>query len=527
MAFLQPKGSVIGILKDGKTIQEKFDLFSSNTGTSLIGWGQTDLSVLINQCANIQSYMSASEIADVNSSAPSVDCTSALVQAAATGLPVYIPSVKGYYIVGDAEIPDHTTIFGSNTLTYTIANDAAIMGTGSVIKIKTGATSILKPQRYLNLYSINFWGGDKTKDLLAKRIPANDIQRVRIDKCGIHGFRVGVGLNTGYCKEFDVTDCRISGNLDGIKNLVDSKIIGGYINANSGRGIAQLTGANDLIVLGVKIEWNDAQNIFCYQVKNITITGCILDRSGLQGISCQESEVTVSGGKVRRSGRLAKGTNQCAHFYQEGASAKLIVTGTDTHNGADDNGSGDNTPDYSIIAGGGSTDMTLIFSGCSLVGSVVDVLKFVVTPSRAKITGCIGPNDYSNYGLSRASNGKRFTSNGNVTVTGTTPGVISLSNGVSGDFSRNLKRIEITARDTNVNNSNASCFVDILVSKDGGAPSIIVNQLTSFPSDAFGTAAGANRVVSFENIAADGSSFDMRIVAATGTANIRYDAFLI
>lgn len=502
---------------------------SQPTGPTKIGWGETDLSYFISQSANLFEFMTFAEIADANSTSPMLDHSQAFIEASATGKPIFVPSVKGYYNAGDVSLPNNTTIWGLGAKTYTNTTDAGMVGKGSSIRLKPGATSIFKLRLYFNIYGINFWGVDKTRDLIARRDSGQDPQRGRFVGCGIHGFRVGVGMNSNYCKEIEVIDCNIANNVDGTKNLVDSKITGGYINANDNRGVVQLTGANDLIINGTKIEWNNGQNVYCYQAKNIVLSGCILDRSGLAGIHCQESEVDAGTSKVRRSGRLAVGTNQCTHFYCEGAGTKLIANGIDTTNGANDDGTGDNTPERFLIVGGSSPDMTIIVNGSYVMGvtNQTDPVKFVVTPARTKITGCVGMDNFVNYGLSRESNGKRSMSDKSVTIVGIASSYVTLNNGKMTTYSRQMRSVEISIRNTGADDAAVSARVDLLIIRDGGIPKIYITDVRSYPSGRFGTAGTENYVLSTSNVADDASTFDLNISVTTGTATLQFAVSMV
>lgn len=173
--------------------------------------------------------------------------------------------------------------------------------------------------------------------------------------------------------------------------------------------------------------------------------------------------------------------------------------------------------------------MTLDVSASYLLGCTTpdSPTRFIVTPARSKITGCIGVNDFSNYGLSRASNGKRYMSYGTVDVVGISSGAMVLDNGIAGAYSRQNRTIEIVGRNPNLDGTNISCTLKLLVTRDGGAASILITGIDSYPTGRFGTDGTTPYTLSVSNVATDASTFTLNIAVSTGTATLRFEAFLI
>ncbi|MCP5899046.1 hypothetical protein NL320_26805, partial [Klebsiella pneumoniae] len=69
------------------------------------------------------------------------------------------------------------------------------------------------------------------------------------------------------------------------------------------------------------------------------------------------AQFTLSGVAVQRSGRLAtEGAAEDAHYYIEGEGSSIIETAVHTTMGANDDGSGRQSPTYILATGGSSSD---------------------------------------------------------------------------------------------------------------------------------------------------------------------------
>jgi hypothetical protein len=169
-----------------------------------------------------------------------------------------------------------------------------------------------------------------------------------------------VGFDAAYVSGTVLSKCMVHQNGVGIADLVDSMVQMCVINANGGDGISLGAGANDNMLVGNKIEWNDGHGIHAYQALHNVVIGGIVDRNGRTGARLVEcSHTTVVGSVFRRNGRLAADsvTDDC-HIYQENCSG-LVITGVTTNHGPDDDGGGHPSPAVAIRDEGG-TDVTVV-----------------------------------------------------------------------------------------------------------------------------------------------------------------------
>jgi hypothetical protein len=165
-----------------------------------------------------------------------------------------------------------------------------------------------------------------------------------------------VGYDADYVSGSLLADCMVHENGVGIADLVDSMVRTCVINANSGDGISLGRGANDNMLVGNKVEWNDGHGIQAYQALHNVVVGGILDRNGKTGARLVEcSHTTVVGSVFRRNGRLSEASpaDDC-HIYQQDCTG-LVVTGIATNSGPDDDDtSGYPSPAVAIRDEGGA-----------------------------------------------------------------------------------------------------------------------------------------------------------------------------
>ncbi len=164
-----------------------------------------------------------------------------------------------------------------------------------------------------------------------------------------------VGFDAGYVSGTVLSECMVHENGVGLADLVDSMVQSCVINANGGDGISLGPGANDNMIVGNKIEWNDGHGISAHQALHNVVIGGIVDRNGKAGARLVEcSHTTVAGSVFRRNGRLAAASagDDC-HIYQENCTG-LVITGITTNSGPDDDGRGYESPSVAIRDEGGT-----------------------------------------------------------------------------------------------------------------------------------------------------------------------------
>lgn len=173
------------------------------------------------------------------------------------------------------------------------------------------------------------------------------------------------GFEGDYMGAMLLSACFIHDNDVGVRNIVDSMMTNCILNVN-GEGLALLTGANDNMIVGNKIEWNDAHGVTLYQAESNTFAGNVIDRSGLAGFSLIEAvHTSITGGIVRRNGRLAAALpDENAQITQQSCTG-VLISGVSTMAFGDDDGGGYVSPAVAVINTGG-TDIA--YSGCDFTG---------------------------------------------------------------------------------------------------------------------------------------------------------------
>ena len=133
---------------------------------------------------------------------------------------------------------------------------------------------------------------------------------------------------------------------------------------------------------------------------------------------------SISNATVRRNGAsAASGSVDNCQFRVEGSGSLLQLSSVITKSGADDDGGGTVTPEYTIIYTGGSTAITSIISNSSLSGSTISAIRSIVVPATRKYANNIGVYDVSTEGYTQINNGRRILgpniSNGSLAAQGT------------------------------------------------------------------------------------------------------------
>jgi hypothetical protein len=297
--------------------------------------------------------------------------------------------------------------------------------------------------------------------------------------------------------------CIIHENGVGIANLVDSMVQSCVVNANRGDGIALGPGANDNMIVGNKIEWNDGHGIQAHRALHNVIIGGIVDRNGRTGARLVEcSHTTVVGAVFRRNGRLAADTaaDDC-HLYQENCTA-LVITGIATDSGADDDDRGYPSPAVAIRHEGGS-DITV--TGNDLAGRT----SAVAIASGAAAAGTL----LLNSGVA----GVQSASGTRVRVGAVD---LDLSAGSSREAEFELGapardatsyRLHLVSRDGGTGARGLGEAM-LLVSRDGGPAEVAMSAVDNRIGDGFGTADRRYRVRAA--VSADGAQLTVAVANA-------------
>ncbi|WP_447717213.1 right-handed parallel beta-helix repeat-containing protein [Pluralibacter gergoviae] len=342
---------------------------------------------IFGRMVTLTEYMTSDELADANSSSPILDHSEALNKALKISKMVFIPPVKGYYRFKDVDLDDGVWLIGSSKLPYFPKNEKNILGCGSAIVMMEGGKNIFKFNNNVTLFGLLMYGSIN-RDIdgigFSEKIISGKVSNLRLLYCGFYSFRVGIGHNTKYIKA-DVNNCIAASNITGVKNLVDSKIFGGCINANRGDGVYFGKGANDNILINLKSEWNKRCNFRFEQSINNILSNSICDRAGMQGIKLIKSQVIIDSCVLRRNGALVNDADFSAHIWLEGEGCSFLAKNVKTLTGKNDDRSGMLSPMYTVIFAGDSDLYSVVISDSDLSGAVLMSFNQKTLPKSLKL----------------------------------------------------------------------------------------------------------------------------------------------
>ena len=295
---------------------------------------------------------------------------------------------------------------------YTIAGDSSFINCGVVIRVAAGASFPFYSTGRHVFRDIVFDGRDKTTYLFYSADTSTQFNGTRLEGCGIYRFAIGVGWASGgtarYIGTVKAYFCSISGNGDGVRNLIDSMMFGCTINAND-RGVALIGGANNNFFGGCRNEWNTGDNWYAYQSVENQILGELCDRAGRGGVVAgAKSSWILNGVNVRRSGaNQPVGNDYSANFIiiDDG---KIELSGVRTGIGANDSGDGGITSPSFNVSAIGSGGGTLLVSGSDMTGFVTSAINQKAATLSKSITGNLGMDDDVNVGMTQVVKGRRI-----------------------------------------------------------------------------------------------------------------------
>ena len=315
---------------------------------------------------------------------------------------------------------------------YTIDDDNSFLNCGVVIRVAAGASFPFYSTGRHVFRDIVFDGRDKTTYLFYSPNTATQFNGTRLEGCGFYRFAIGIGWASGgaarYIGTMKAYFCSISGNGDGVRNLIDSMMFGCTINAND-RGVALTGGANNNFFGGCRNEWNTGDNWYAYQSVENQIFGELCDRAGRGGVVAgAKSSWILNGVNVLRSGaNQPVGNDYSANFIiiDDG---KIELSGVRTGVGANDRGDGGTiSPSYNVSALGSGRG-TLQVSGSDMTGFVTSAINQKATTLNKSITGNLGMDDDVNIGMTQVVKGRRIIgSQSSGTLAGSAGATLSLT----------------------------------------------------------------------------------------------------
>jgi hypothetical protein len=343
-------GNLIPLAPESGSALDLSLLLASADGARSVGHGYRSVYDCLDDMINVMSEGARGTGLDFDDS-PAF--ARAFAKAALLGKPVFIPACPAYYNIGDLTAPYGITVFGVAFRPYTAFEVSSVTGIGGALVKAPGASYMIKWQDRTTLQGVVGHGRDRATDFIDSNVRLGGIRALH---CGMYRWKIGFG-STRYMGG-EMINSNISGCTTGVSSLVDSKIFGGYVNANEGTGIYCPTGSNDNNFNGVKNEWNNGDNYNFYQSNNNVLTGSVIDRAGLHNIRVASNcTVLIQGNVIRRGGRIS-GQN----LYLESTSATVI--GNIMYVGPNDDGLGAITPATGVRIQG--TNRTILLQGNDL-----------------------------------------------------------------------------------------------------------------------------------------------------------------
>ncbi|EMM1886020.1 hypothetical protein LVU53_03910 [Klebsiella pneumoniae] len=386
----------------------QIDLSSSNAWKKDIYAGQQSLEERLKETASIFDFIQNKE--DIyqlkNITGIEIDVSKAFDTAISSGAKsLFFPPVPGVYVLGNMRksIPFGFFIYGHCRKPYIIKGDDSFNNTGTVIRLAKDAEYIFPASSYIKCQGIVFDGRNRKKPFLNHH---NQIRGGLLEDCGLYRFSIGVG-SYSYTSIY-IIRCSISDNVHGISNLIDSKVIDSVINANKGRGVNLLKGANNNIFINVRNEWNEKENYYSDGSKQNIVSGEMSDRSGLSSFVARNGgSWLISNHIVKRSGRYANTESpDSSHFKLAGNNSKIYLSNVLTTTGVDDDGKGNISPAYVISTEGKSRDNIITATGCDFTGSLKTPIRDESNSIITNIICCLGIEDSVNSGIYQYTNGK-------------------------------------------------------------------------------------------------------------------------
>jgi hypothetical protein len=445
------------------------------------------------------------------STSASAATNAAAIHAALAVGDTFLPA--GSYVCDPITIPGCRRLTGAWAHIYT-----GIPLAGTQIRCDTAAqtTAVVTMSRDAAIDSIAIIGAGQSNNpqhdgiALPSGTGRTTIRSVTIAHCrtGISCSYTGVNL---------ITSCQIHNNTThGIKDPVDCLITNNYINANTQHALSLGSGANDNVISGNKLEWNDGNGVNANSTSHNVITDNNIDRNGKAGMRLLSNlRLVAKGNTMRRNGRLSSGVaDEDCHFFTQSNTSTTFSANT-THHGLGDAGEGYDSPLVSIREQGG-TD--IVWTGNHLAGC---------TSTSPRNTVTAGTNVFynGNSGLSVLQDVARHRvyadniSLGSIAAAGSATGTLNL-NGALGTFTTgDTYRVVLTARRAD-NGARVAAELPLIVSRESGNALVTLGTLTNVIGTSFALTGGATMNVSVA-VATDGSTLSITV------ANVSASAFVV
>jgi len=272
---------------------------------------------------------------------------------------VFIP--QGTYSCSELKVPVGIGIYGLPAMDYR-------KGMGTVLKFKGGTKCLINLTGAFGayLFGLCLHGGDIEGGahgiLVDKPDYGKQEDTPRIDMCRIEHFTGdGIRLERIWCFVVRHSHC-FSNKGCGLRvRGWDGFILDNWFSGNGKAGYACYDENASNTLTGNRIEWNQEGGIIIQGGSHYNITGNYIDRSGRCGIALLPRAddrnchtLSITGNVIYRSAKPDWGLKDefdSAHVRFEHVKG-LVFTGNAMHAGRDDDGLGQYSPNYGIVAKG-------------------------------------------------------------------------------------------------------------------------------------------------------------------------------
>ena len=412
------------------------------------------------------------------------------------------------YLCGDLDLKTGVKIVSIGGTSYS----AALLDTETVLKLKSSASAMFTGVGRIDdviLQGFVIVGASQAADCFDL-----DAMRWKCLDVRIKNFNgIGWGSATDYWNQIELRGCGAYQCTDGLINFIDSQIIGGYINANTGRGVKLFTGADSNVFENVKLEFNASEGAYIFSSKNNHFIGCTVDRNGRSGYKITgDANVNIDNGTVIRNGSALLGDSECANFYINGSSTKTYVSNVRHSSGDNDGGGGDITPNYGFSVEGSAN--SLLVTNNDFEDVLTSAFNLIAEPEKLSIRGCIGVDDRVNFGLIQVLEGRSFMgrSRHSSLANGATSSVANYSQYPIGNNNSDFRRFRVWTRDHSTGTIQ-QCILSYALQRGAGSASMVYKMIEAESSSLKigndGSSSDCELIIS--NVSTDGASFDLAI----------------
>lgn len=517
--------AVTGLTARTKDLNNRANTLSTPNGAASVGYRNPDpASVPRTVFAALQQWVTFEDFGAIGDG---ITDDTAAVQAAISAVGRAVHLLPGRtYLCGEVRPANGVHLFAHATAGYT----TDIVQSRPRILMKTGSRCLFDVYQCFgfSITNVVLDGFDRSAPLLT-----NGSDRLTLFNVRLLNGSFGLGgpkdpAETRYTNTPQLIKCSVMSCGIGISNTVDGFFTATEIANCRQAGLRMQAGANSNTFVGGRVEWTQEGTNVVFSgsptslVSGWMFVGTLFDRGQIGNVLLNYcSRVVFSGCLVHRGNRSGSTTPTENCNVYVGNSRDISFDGLITSRGPDDNGTGNNTPDYGFNFGTGNGSVTLVGgSFVTAAGAFLDNVRNIALNSDVKVVGVGGQPDriIAPSGLQIDVQGRRYRSSGGSNITPTAYATYTLDTRARlAAFNNVLLDLEITSRNATTG-SVISTRLSLLIARGSTTSTVQVGS----PGSTVGAAGsivvgGSGTVLScvVQNIADDGSVFDLVVTNAS------------